>query len=269
MDVRRADLEGSDISSGAIKLSLPGAKTFLFSLALVALFTSLSEIVDYFELPFESLATHLLASGSLTSTGFVASSMASFGYAGVFALMALESASLPIPSEVVLPFAGYLVFKGSMNFVDVVLVSTAAGLIGSMVDYYLAYKLGRPAVVRLFKWFGARPEHLDRAEKWLGANGSWTILVARFIPGLRSAISLPAGILGMELKAFVVMTIIGSFGWSASLTYLGYSAGNLWQTALGSLYSFLAEVGPFVIALASLSYIVYHVVSLKPARTTH
>jgi len=185
--------------------------------------------------------------------------MANFGYAGVFVLMVLESASLPIPSEVVLPFAGYLVFRGSLNFVTVALVSTAAGLIGSMVDYFLAFKLGRPIVERLFKWSGSGPEHLDRAERWLGAKGSWTILVARFIPGLRSAISLPAGAFGMRFRTFVSMTMIGSFGWSVMLIYLGYSAGNLWQTVLVHLSPLLTEVGLFTAALASISYIMHYV----------
>lgn len=254
------------ISSRTIKSSTLGVRTFLFSLALVTLFISLSEIVDYFELPFESLAGHLLASGSLISTGLVTSSMTNLGYAGVFVFMVLESASLPIPSEVVLPFAGYLVFKGSLNFVTVTLVSTAASLIGSMADYYLAFKLGRPIVERLFKWSGTRPEHLDRAETWLRAKGSWTILVARFIPGLRSAISLPAGALGMRLRTFVSMTIIGSFGWSALLVYVGYSAGGLWQTAFVHLSPLVTEVSLFTVAIASISYVTYYVASLRAAR---
>ncbi len=161
------------LSLRIIKLPFPRTKICLFSIALVALFVSLSEIVDCFELPFESLAGHLFASGSLVSTGFVTDSMASFGYPAVFVLMALESASLPIPSEVISPFAGYLVFEGSMNFVTVTLVSTIAGLVDSMVDYYLAFMLGRPIVESFFEWLGAGPGHLDRAERWLSARGSW------------------------------------------------------------------------------------------------
>lgn len=223
-------------------------------------------MVDYFEIPFESLTAQLFASGSLISTGFITSSMAGFGYVGVFVLMVLESASLPIPSEVVLPFAGYLVFKGSMNFVTVALVSTVAGLIGSMVDYYIAFKVGRPMVERFLKRSGMRPEHLDRAEQWLGAKGSWTILVARFIPGLRSAISLPAGALGVRLRTFVTMTLIGTFGWSVLLIYLGYAAGDLWQTATAQLSPVLTEFGIFAVAFASTSYIVYYLYLVSGSR---
>ena len=213
-------------SSRAVKLTSQDARTYLFVAALAVLFVTLSELLDYFELPFESLPGHLLSSGSLVSSGFVMSTMATLGYAGVFILMLLESASLPVPSEVVLPFAGYLVFTGSMNFAAVVLVSTVAGVVGALTDYYLAAKLGRPIIERLFRWSGMKPEHLDRAERWLSEKGSWSILVARFIPGMRSAISLPAGALRMRLGAFVGMTLVGSFGWSFLLVYLGYSGGK-------------------------------------------
>ena len=243
----------------ALKLTSLDARTYVFAAALVGLFVALSELIDFFELPFESLPGHLVSSGSLISSGFVMSTMASFGYAGVFILMLLESASLPVPSEIVLPFAGYLVFTGSMNFAVVVLVSTVAGVVGALADYYLASKLGRPIVERLFRWSDMKPEHLDRAEKWLSEKGAWSILVARFIPGLRSAISLPAGALRMKLGPFVGMTLIGSFGWSALLIFLGYSAGSVWQTALARSSPLLTEVFLIAVAVASASYVLYYV----------
>jgi membrane protein DedA with SNARE-associated domain len=240
------------------KLGSPDPQAYLFFAALLTLSISLVEILDYFELPFESLAGHLFASGSIISAGFVTSSMTTFGYGGVFALMLLESASLPIPSEVVLPFAGYLVFKGSMNFAAVVLLTTVAGVAGALIDYYFALKLGRPFVERLLKLSGTRStEQLGRWERWLSAKGAWIILVARFIPGVRSSISLPAGALRMRLRTFVAMTTIGVFGWSVLLVYLGYLAGNLWRTSLVQSSPLLAEVVVFAAAIASFSYIGY------------
>jgi membrane protein DedA with SNARE-associated domain len=236
---------------------------YLFFAAFPVLFVSLSEILDFFELPFESLPLHLFSSGSLFSVGLVTSSLAAFGYVGVFALMVLESASLPVPSEVVLPFAGYLVFAGNLDFAAVVLVSTVAGVVGALADYFLALKLGRPLVERVFRWSGARPEHLKRAEEWLSKKGSWSILLARFIPGMRSAISLPAGALRMKLKPFVGMTLVGSFGWSLLLVYIGYSAGSLWQGALVQPSPLLIEALLSAIALASVSYIVYYAAKLR------
>jgi len=247
-----------DFSFRTVKLPSFRIKTLLFSVALVTFFVSLSEIVDSFELPFESFAGHLLASGSLVPTGFITSSMAGFGYAAVFVLMVLESASLPIPSEVVLPFAGYLVFKGSMDFALLALVSTAAGLTGSAVDYYLALRLGRPIIERFFRWTGAGPDQLDRAERWLSAKGFWTILVARFVPGLRSAISLPAGAIAMKFRTFAATTIVGSFGWSVLLIYLGYSAGNLWQTTSVRMSPLLIQAGLYSALFASIGYVAYY-----------
>ena len=249
-------------SSRSSRLSSIDAKTFLFIAAVVTLFLALTEITEFVELPYESVVGNLFNSGSLFSVGFVTSLMASSGYLGLFVLMFLESASFPIPSEIVLPFAGYLAFTGSLNFEAVVAVGAVAGLFGALADYYLALKLGRPAVQGLFKWFGLKAEHLDGAERWLDKRGSWSILVARFIPGLRSAISFPAGALGMRLRTFAAMTGIGALGWSALLVYIGYSAGTLWQTALSQSASILTEIALFGAALASAAYIAYYV-SLK------
>jgi membrane protein DedA with SNARE-associated domain len=230
-----------------------------FIAAVIALFLALTEIFEFVELPFESLVGHLFTSGSLVSVGFLTSLMVTLGYGGLFILMFLESASLPIPSEIVLPFAGYLVFMGTMNFEAAVLVGAAAGVSGALVDYYVALKLGRPAVQEFFKWFGVRTEHLDDAERWLDTKGSWSVLVARFIPGLRSAISLPAGALRMRLRTFTTMTAIGAFGWSALLIYIGYSAGSLWNAQLAQSGSLLTEIALFAVALACTAYIVYFV----------
>ena len=238
------------------------AKTFFFVAAIVTLFVALSEIFEFVEWPYESLVGQVFNSGSAGSLAFVTSLMVSLGYGGLFALMFLESASLPVPSEIVLPFAGYLVFIGTLNFEAAVLVSAMAGLMGALVDYYVALKLGRPAVQGLLKWVRVTPDHLDGAERWLDKKGAWSILVARFIPGLRSAISFPAGALRMKLRTFAAMTVIGSLAWSALLIYLGYSAGSVWQTAIGESASVLTELLLFGAAIASAVYIVYFV-SLK------
>ena len=182
------------------------------------------------------------------------------GYLGIFILMALESASLPIPSEFVLPFSGYLVFKGSLNFAGVVAVSTLAGMVGALVDYYLALRFGRPLVRGLFKWFGASGPALDKAEDWVNRKGSWSVLAARFVPGIRTVVSLPAGALGMRLRAFVSMTFVGTLGWSVLLVYLGYSAGNLWQTALAQSSPLFASIFLSAGVVASLSYILYYLI---------
>ncbi|HME19522.1 MAG TPA: DedA family protein [Nitrososphaerales archaeon] len=249
----------------AARVASRGRREYLFGASLLVLFVSVVEILDFFELPFESLVVRLLTSGSIISAGFVTSSLSSSGYLGLFALMALESASLPIPSEVVLPFAGYMASTGVLSFGGVVAVSTGAGVIGALVDYYLALKLGRPAIEKLLRWSGAGPDALGRAESWINRRGSWSILVARFIPGLRSAISLPAGALRMRMSAFIPMTVAGSFGWSVLLVYAGYSAGDLWRTGLAQYSPLLTNYLMFAAAAASSSYMMYYFVSRRLA----
>ncbi len=247
------------VPAGRFGLGSRDLRAYVFLAAAVALFVSLSEILDYFELPFESLVGHLAAPGSPISIGFVLSSMTSFGYAGVFTLMLLESASLPIPSELVLPLAGYLVSKGDLNFAIVVLVSTGAGIMGALADYFIALKVGRPLIERLGgSWAGSR--RMERAEAWLNSKGALSILLARFVPGIRSSISFPAGALKMKMRTFLTMTLLGSFGWSFLLVYLGSFAGNLWQTTAPRQSALLSnEAILLVVALGSAAYVAYYV----------
>ncbi|MDA4118158.1 MAG: DedA family protein [Thaumarchaeota archaeon] len=235
---------------------------YLAAVAVAAFCLSILEIVDAFEFPFEANLAREVASGSLFSTDLLASFL-NIGYAGLFALMLLESASAPIPSEVVLPFAGYLAFLGRLNLGLAILVSTAAGLIGALIDYYLALKLGRPIVYRLMRRLGISETHLDQGERWVDSRGAWSVFVARFIPGLRSIVSVPAGLLRMKMRPFVILTTIGSFVWSAVLIYAGYSAGPLWQNSMGSFFGLLGQAVPFIVAGASILYVLYYYVGSR------
>jgi len=230
---------------------------FLLIVAFVALCISVIEIVDLFNVPFESSFGRIFASGSLVSMGLL-NSVLNIGYAGLFILMVLESASLPIPSEVVLPLAGYMAYLGTMNLGLAVADSGVAGIVGALIDYYLALMLGRPIVLRLFGRFGVSPELLSKGERWVSSKGAWSVLIARFVPGLRSIISLPAGLLGMKLGLFVGLTAVGSFAWSAFLIYLGYSAGPLWQNAIGPASQVLDQALVYAVAALSLFYIVFY-----------
>jgi membrane protein DedA with SNARE-associated domain len=253
-------MENVRVKVRGVQSAARGLETYLFYASLVVLFVTVSEVVDLFELPFESVIARLMASGSLVSFGFVTSLLTASGYLGIFILMALESASLPVPSELVLPFSGYLVFEGSLNFAGVVAVSTVAGMVGALVGYYLALKFGRPLVRGLFKRFGASGQALDRTENWVNRKGSWSILAARFVPGIRTIVSLPAGALKMRLRTFVSMTFAGTLGWSALLVYVGYSTGNLWQTALAQSSPLFTSIPLSAGLVVSSSYILYYLV---------
>ena len=238
--------------------SLVPRSKYLALVAFAALFLSLLELTDVFQLPLESVFGGAVSSGGLFSMSLL-TSLLNIGYPGLFILMAMESASLPIPSEVVLPFAGYLVFLGKMNLVLAVLDGAVALLAGALVDYYLALWLGRPVVYRLLGKMGVSPVHLDNGERWVDSKGSWSVFIARFIPGIRSVISIPAGLLRMKLRTFVILTSAGSLIWSAVLVYAGYSAGPLWQSSLNSLSSFASQAALVVIAALSVLYVVYYI----------
>jgi membrane protein DedA with SNARE-associated domain len=229
---------------------------YLALVAFGALFLSVVELTDIFQLPFESSFGGAASSGGLFSMNLL-TSLLNIGYAGLFILMAMESASLPVPSEVVLPFAGYLVFLGKMNLGLAILDGAVALLVGALVDYYLALWLGRPVVYRLLGRMGISSTHLDNGERWVDSKGAWSVFVARFIPGIRSVISIPAGLLRMKLKPFVILTFAGSLIWSAVLIYVGYSAGPLWQSALDSLSLFAGQAALVVVAVLSVLYVVY------------
>lgn len=238
--------------------SLPiPARRYLAIIAVAALILSLIELTEVVSLPFEGVMGGAISSSFLSANSIV-SVISQGGYTSLFLLMTLESASLPIPSEVILPYAGYLVYQGTMNFALAVAVGTLALVSGALIDFFLALKLGKPFVDRLLARFGVKPQAIDSAERWMNSRGTWSVLIARFIPGLRSIISFPAGILGMNLKPFFLMTLVGSFVWSTVLIYLGYSAGRLWRTAFASSSVTVVSIISVLVAALSVSYIVYY-----------
>jgi membrane protein DedA with SNARE-associated domain len=227
---------------------------YLVAIAAVAFIVGLLQASHIVQLPFGALFSG--STGSFLSATTLNDFMTKYGYVSLFTLMALESASLPIPSEVVLPFAGYLVYTGVFNFWVAVGISTLAGLAGALVDYYLARWLGRPFVVGLLNAFRLHRGALDRAEAWFQRSGEWTVFAARFVPVLRTVISLPAGLFEMEITPFVAMTVAGCFAWSVILVYAGFLAGPAWNSALTSSTTFIDSLS-LLIAAISAAYIAY------------
>lgn len=231
---------------------------YLLVAALVVFVIGLLQAVDAVELPFGTVFTWI--SGSILSSTTLNSFMTTYGYASVFALMALESASLPVPSEVVLPLAGYFVRTGALSFWPVVAVSTAASLAGALLDYYLAKWLGRPFVVGLLKLFRVHRNGLDRAEAWFDRSAQWTVFAARFVPGLRTVISLPAGLFEMNVGRFVLMTVAGCFAWSVILVYAGFIAGNVSTTTFSTSSTVIDGLSALAAAMSAV-YVLYYVYS--------
>jgi membrane protein DedA with SNARE-associated domain len=145
-------------------------------------------------------------------------------------LMAIESACIPLPSEIIMPFSGYLVSQGRFNLI---LVATAGALgcnIGSAVAYAIGHRGGRPLVARYGSYVGMSAHELDRAERFFARYGGITVLVGRLLPVVRTFIALPAGIARMPLLRFHVYTFVGSWPWCFALAYVGLRLGRAWDT---------------------------------------
>ncbi|MGI0092449.1 MAG: DedA family protein [Nitrososphaerales archaeon] len=157
------------------------------------------------------------------------------GYYGIFALMVMESATLPIPSEVVLPLAGYLVFLGQINFWVAVLVASIGSLVGTMIDYSIGYYLGRPAILRYGSYLKLNEKHLVTSEKWFNKYGNITVLLARFVPLIRTLVAFPAGVAEMKVWKFLSFSALGIFIWDGLLIYTGVLAGRNSSQIISSL----------------------------------
>ncbi|MGI0079270.1 MAG: DedA family protein [Nitrososphaerales archaeon] len=171
------------------------------------------------------------------------------GYLGIFFLMFLESATLPVPSEVVLPLAGYLVYQGSIEFWTAVIVASVGSLVGTSVDFAIGYYLGRPAVIRYGKTLRISEKHLLQSERWFAKYGPITVLLARFVPLIRTLVAFPAGIAEMKIPKFLAYSFVGIFLWDAVLIYLGVRVGaNVSQiTSTLQKYFLPVEVAAVVI----------------------
>ncbi len=150
------------------------------------------------------------------------------GYFGIFILMAFESMILPMPAELVMPFAGFLAATGKMSFILVIVFSSLGSICGSLISYYIG-KIGGIAFVRKFgKYLLLDESDLLKTEKWFRKSGDKTIFISRFIPVVRHIISIPAGIGKMDLKKFCIYTIAGATIYNAFLAYMGYLLGKNW-----------------------------------------
>jgi membrane protein DedA with SNARE-associated domain len=158
----------------------------------------------------------------------------STGYVGVFILMTLESALLPIPSEVTMPFAGFLAHSGQLNFWLLVITGTLGNVVGSLIAYALGYFLEESLIVHLIERYGkfilvSKKEYLH-AVRWFAKYGNPIAFFSRLLPAVRTFISLPAGLSEMSLGQFIFYTFLGSALWSTFLTWIGFYLGSKWNS---------------------------------------
>lgn len=174
------------------------------------------------------------------------------GYAGVFGLMIVASAAVPIPSEVILPVAGYLVSIGQLNFLLVVALATLGSVIGTLIAYSIGYFLGRAAILRYGRYIRMNEGHLKTAEKWFARYGNITVLFCQFVPLIRTLVPFPAGIAEMKLWKFVGFSLIGIVIWDTILVYIGYYVGKNYLAISLALEGAFTQIGIVAVVLAVL-----------------
>jgi membrane protein DedA with SNARE-associated domain len=157
------------------------------------------------------------------------------GYPAVFVLILLESTLVPIPSELVMPFAGFLAYQGEFSLPVILVINSVAALIGSGLCYWIGVVGGKPFLVRYGKYFLVRRHDIEKTETFFARHGKATILIARFLPVIRHVISVPAGIARMPLRGFFLQTFLGSTIWGGALILLGYYVGANWKTFSNTL----------------------------------
>ena len=184
-----------------------------------------------------------------------------YGLVAVFVLMTAESALIPIPSEVTMPFAGFLAGLGYINFWVAIFVGALGNLVGSLLAYWLGFKMGevwvRGAIKKWGKYLFIHESDFDKSLKWFTKYGQTVTFTSRLLPIVRTFISLPAGIAKMNLKLFSLLTFIGSFFWSGVLAYMGLKLGQNWQAIEPYFRQFQFVIVGIFVLLATL-YVYRH-----------
>lgn len=156
----------------------------------------------------------------------------------IFITMTLESACIPIPSEIVMPYAGHLVAKGSLGMLESTLVASLANLAGSLMAYTAGRAGGRGFINKYGKYIFLSQKHLAQADRWFATRGEVTVFLSRMLPAVRTFISLPAGIARMDLPKFCIYSFLGSLPWNFLLVYLGFLFTDRWDQLQGYLHNF-------------------------------
>ena len=186
---------------------------------------------------------------------------------GVIALMTIESAFIPIPSEIIMPLAGWMLIKNASLPIAFNLLAGVFGALGCTIGSVIAYAVGakgaRPFLNKYGKYVLITPHDLDRADHWFQKNGDWAIFVGRLMPLIRTFISLPAGIAKMRIGKFLIYTVVGSFIWCTALSFAGYLLGANWE----KIRTVMRPFDPAIIAVVVILIGYYICRHIKNSRT--
>jgi membrane protein DedA with SNARE-associated domain len=190
---------------------------------------------------------------------FTTAVISSMGYAGVVLLMGIESACIPLPSEIIMPFAGYLVYTGQFTLHGAALAGAVGCVVGSIPAYYLGQYGGRPVIEKYGKYVLLSRHDLDLADRLFTRYGQWVVLAARLLPVIRTFIAFPAGVSRMNMTRFVVYTFVGSYPWCYGLAWVGMKLGEHWNTdprLKAAFHRFDLAIG--LLLVAAVAVFVWH-----------
>jgi membrane protein DedA with SNARE-associated domain len=162
-------------------------------------------------------------------TAFVVATISTLGYGGIVLLMAIESACIPLPSEIIMPFSGYLVYTGRFNLWWVGVAGAVGCVLGSMVAYYVGMYGGRPLIEKYGRYILISHHDLDLADRWFAKYGEAIVFISRLLPVIRTFIAFPAGVARMNVPRFIIYTFAGSLPWCLGLAYIGQLLGEQWD----------------------------------------
>jgi membrane protein DedA with SNARE-associated domain len=162
-------------------------------------------------------------------SGFIVATISALGYSGIVLLMAIESACVPLPSEVIMPFSGYLVYTGRFNLWLVGIAGAVGCVVGSLGAYWVGLRGGRPLIEKYGRYVLISNHDLDIADRWFAKRGEIIVFASRLLPVIRTFIAFPAGVARMNLKRFVIYTFAGSLPWCIGLAYVGQKLGEQWD----------------------------------------
>ena len=162
-------------------------------------------------------------------SGIIIATISTLGYGGIVLLMAIESACIPLPSEIIMPFSGYLVSRGEMNLWLVGIAGAVGCVVGSIVAYYIGSYGGRPFIEKYGRYILLSRHDLDLADRWFAKYGEAIVFISRLLPAVRTFIAFPAGVARMNMTRFIVYTFAGSLPWCLGLAYVGQKLGEQWD----------------------------------------
>ena len=178
---------------------------------------------------------------------FIIAVISQTGYLGIVLLMAIESACIPLPSEVIMPFSGYLVYTGRFHLLWVGLAGALGCNLGSLVAYYIGLVGGRPLVEKYGRWLLVTHHDLEMADRFFARYGDWAVFIARLLPVIRTFIAFPAGVSRMNQVRFHLYTFLGSLPWCLALAYAGMKLGQRWMTLREYFHRFDAVLGVVIV----------------------